>query len=290
MSDTLIATLGGLCAMLFWGTGDWMVARSSRKGGVHDVNVAFQIPGPLIAGALVLFSGQHVHSGHNIWLICVAGIIFGMAFIPFIKAFSVGSTGLVSPAASTYPLFALIITAIFLTVSFSHMQMLAILIILAGVMMLAYEKRNKKISIHVQHRATILALLTAFLWGLGNVIQNTVIRKEPWQIIMFIADLAVAITALVMWVFVVKGGINEKMHRLYASKNATVAGSIYCFGSFGFYYSSAKVGSVLIPLIVSSISPLITSGLGAIFDQERLTIWKRVGAAAAIVGVILINI
>ena len=290
MSDTLIATFGGLVAMLFWGAGDWLVARSSRKDGAFEVNAAFQIPGLVIISAVALATHQHIQNTHNVLMLCLAGFIFSAAFVLFIKAFAAGSTGLVAPAACTYPLFTILLTAIFLTLAFSHRQVLAMLVIIVGVMMLAYEKRQKSISLHIQHKATILALATAFLWGVGNVIQNTVISKESWEIVLLSIDVSIAFMALLMMLFMAKGGLSQKVARVKANKTAMLAGAIYVLGSFGFYYSSVRVGSVLVPLVVSSTSPLVTSGLGAVFDHERLTLLKRVGAVVAVAGIVLVNL
>lgn len=290
MSNALIATFGGLCALVFWGLGDWLVARNSRKGGAIEVNTAFQIPGLLVFSIIYLVTHQHINSWHNIYVLGLASIIFSGGFVLFIKALATGSTGLVAPAACTYPLFAILLTAVFLSLNFTHLQVAAVVIIVAGVMMLAYEKRKRGISLQIQHEATILALLTALLWGVGNVVQNSVITKESWVIIIWAINVFMAATALLMLLFMAKGSLGKKVANVRASKTAMLGGTIYTLGSVGFYYSSVKVGSVLIPLVISSASPLVTSALGALYDQERLTLIRRAGAVIAVAGIVMLNV
>lgn len=290
MSDTLVATLGGLCAAIFWGWGDWFVAKTSRKNPSLEVNMAFQIPGVILATILLIATRQHINSTHNILVLFLAGIIFSFAFLAFIRAFKAGATGLVAPAGSTYPVFTILLTAIFLTFSFSHLQILAMVTVVIGVMMLGYEKRKKDIPLHVQHQATILALTAALLWGVGNVFQNSVISNETWEVIFFTINISIAVMAVIFLLLMSEGSLIQKTRRIMGSTTAIKAGAIYTVGSIGFYYSSVKVGSIIIPLVVSSTSPLVASALGAVYDGERLSLLKRTGAIIAVLGIVLINI
>jgi drug/metabolite transporter (DMT)-like permease len=289
MSYTLIATIGGLWAMLMWGTGDWLLSRASKKTDAFEANLSFQLPSLLISGLLVLATHRHVNSLHNMWIFCIASLIFGVAFLTFIRGLATGAVGIVAPASSTYPLFTLVLSAIFLSITFSRLQIIAMVIVVLGVIILAFEKRDKNLSIHVQHKATLLALITALLWGIGNVVQNSVISKEAWQNVIFAIDLPITVAALIFLLIKVRTRINSNLRRVVRDRTTLAAGSIYTVGSIGFYYSSVRVGSVIIPVIVSSIAPLVTSTLSAVIDKEHLTLLKRAGAVIAVVGVILIN-
>ncbi|HEX5448321.1 MAG TPA: DMT family transporter [Candidatus Saccharimonadales bacterium] len=290
MSDALIATLGGVCALVFWGLGDWLVARTSKKNDAVEVNAAFQLPGFAIIMSLIWLTHQHVNSWHNILVLSIAGLVFTAAFVIFIKALATGALGIVAPVASTFPLFTLILSAIFFTLNSSHLQLLAMVVVVLGVIILAYEKRNRAVSLRVQHQATIWALLAAVLWGIGNVMQNSVITDESWEIILGAINVSMLIYGILLLFTGPPAGWSRKVKRSLSNRITLTAGAIYTIGSFGFYYSSVRVGSVLIPVIVGSASPLVTSALGAYFDQERLTLIKRAGAVVAVAGIILINI
>lgn len=290
MNNALVATLGGVWALLFWGTADWLIAKSSRKHNQFFVNLAVQIPGFLILAAIVLLTNQHLPNLHDFMIIAFTGFAFSVAFLTFIRAFSLGAIGLVAPVSCVYPLFTLIFTALLSSLTFKHSQILASVIIVAGVVMTAYEKRDKKLSLHVQHQATVLALISALLWGLGNYLQNTVVNKMSWQMIFGIINFEMVLFALIIFLIFGRKKVSPKELSLTKNKQMLIAGTIYTLGSIGFYFSSVKVGSFLIPVIVSSAQPLYTSFLGAVLAKEKLTIIKRLGAVIIVAGIILINL
>lgn len=290
MSITLIATLGGLWALLIWGVCDWLISRSSKKTNEIELLASLQITGLLVASSAFFISRQQLPSFHDILIICLAGVIFAFAFLSFIKAFAVGSTGIVMPAASTSPLFTLIFSSIFLSVPFYGSQIAAMLVIVAGVMLLAIEKRNKSISLKMQHQATIYALSAAIIWGIGNVIQNIVIGRVSWQNMLFFIDVAMTVMAFVFLFLAGPKTFGRKIKSVSCHKNALMIGGAYTIGSFGFYYGSVKAGNVLIPLVIASAGPLVTSALSAVIDKEKLTIIKRLGAVVAVAGIIALNL
>ncbi|MGH7782785.1 MAG: EamA family transporter [Candidatus Binatia bacterium] len=290
MSDTLIATLGGLWAMLLWGAGDWLLSRSSKKRDAFEANLSFQLPSVFISVLLVITSLHHVSSWHNIWVLVIASVIFAVAFLAFIRALATGAVGIIVPVANSYPFFTLVLTAIFLSLAFGHIQIIGMVTVVVGVLLLAYDKRDKKISLQVQHQAILLALTAAALWSVGNVVQNSVIGKEAWQNVLLAIDLPITLVALVM--LTVKDIKNPYpgVKRALTDRASILSGTTYCAGSIGFYYCSVRVGSVIIPVIIGSVATLVTSALSAFFDGERLNVWKRVGAVVAVVGIVLINI
>ncbi len=276
--------------MLLWGTGDWLLSRSSKKRDAFETNLSFQLPSVFISILLVLASWRHVSSWHNIWIFAIAGVIFSVAFLAFIRGLATGAVGIVVPTANSYPLFTLILTALFLSLTFTHLQIVGMVIVILGVLLLAYEKRDKKIPLRVQHSAILFALTAAMLWSVGNVFQNSVIGKEAWQNVLLAIDLPITAVGLIM--LVVKNLRNPYpgVKRALTDKASIISGSTYCLGSIGFYYSSVRVGSVIIPLVIGSVATLVTSALSAVFDGERLGIWKRAGAVVAVAGIILINL
>lgn len=290
MSTTLIATLGGLWAMCIWGSVNWLLGRQSKKLNAVELNAVQQIGGITVITLILLLTKQHVPSIHLSLIIGTACIFFSLAFVSFLKALSIGATGLVTPTASTYPLFTLVFSAPFVALSFTRLQVLSMLVITSGIIILAYERRRKRISLVSQHRATVFALSAAVLWGIGNVIQNSVIDQTSWQSFLWILDVWLTLFAFILF-FALKPkqfftGVKNIFHR----RNVLLTGGTYTIGSAGFYYSSVKVGSIIIPLVVSSASPLVASVLSAKFDHEKLTLAKRVGAVVVVAGIILLNL
>lgn len=290
MSNTLIASLGGIWALLIWGACDWLIARSSKKTDEFELFLSLQLTGLLVAFVALFLGGLHLPSVHDSLIMLAAGIAFGFAFLSFIKGLATGAAGIVIPASSTFPLFTLLLSAIFLSIRFTGLQISAMVITVVGVVLLAYEKRQKKISVREQHQATIFAVAAAFMWGIGNVIQNIVIANLSWQSALFLIDVGMTFMGFIFLLAEARGSFGRKVKNSYKHKNALLVGGIYTVGSFGFYFGAVKLGNVLIPLVISSASPLITSGLSALYDGEKLGAIKRLGAVVAIAGIILLNL
>src|SRR3990167_488432 len=291
MSDTLIATFGGLWAMMAWGISDWIAARSSRgQWNAFDVNLAIQLPGLFIMLAVFFLTNQPWPSLAHALTISLAGLSFTGAYISFVKALSIGAVGLVVPLASLFPVITIILSVIFLTVSFSGWQYLAMMIVITGVVLLAVEKRNRNLPLKVQHQAAIFALIASFLWGLGNFVQNMVITKEPWQVILTFVNVSMAIAAILIVLLVSRRSFGRKIKEVSNNRLGLLAGVAVTTGSFGFYSGSKRAGSVIIPSVVAAASPLVASFLSWVFDKEKLTLLKRAGAVIAVAGIIMLNI
>lgn len=276
--------------MLVWGISDWLISRTSKKTNDLQLYLSLQVTGLLVASSAFILSNSSLPSLHDSLIILSAGIIFAFAFIAFIRALAVGTTGLVMPTSSTFPLFTLLLTALFLSITFNGSQIVAMVITVLGVALLAYEKRNKQITLRQQHVATLYALIAAFTWGIGNVIQNIVITRQSWQSMLFMLDIGMTIMGFVFLFASGPKAFGSRLKKSFSHKAALLIGGYYTIGSFGFYYGSVKLGNVIIPLVIASASPLVTSVLGAIYDHEKLSIVKRVGAVIAVGGIIMLNI
>ncbi len=290
MSDTLIATLGGVVALVFWGTGDWLMARNSKELNPLDVNLSVQVPGFIITVAAMILTSQAPPSFDHTIILAIAGAIFAIAFIVFVKALSIGNVGVVVPLSAIFPLITIVLIALFLTLNFSAIQVMAMVIIVAGSILLAFEKRNKAISLKAQHQASFLALAAAFLWGLGNFVQNIVIGKESWLTILALLNVFMSITFIFVVIFTSAGAMVGKVRQALHNKVGLIAGAILTTGSFGFYIGADRIKSVLVPAVIGSAAPLVTSFLSAAIDKEKLTVIKRAGAVIVVAGIIMLNI
>lgn len=289
MSTTLIATLGGLWAMLAWGASDWLAARSSKQISPYAVNLAIQLPGIIIWPLMLLISSQPIPDLHNTLILFAAGFCFSIAYISFVKALSKGHVGVVVPVSSTYPIITILLSVIFLSSIFTHQQYLAMFVIVAGVCLLGYERNTEKIPLRVLHRETTLALVAGLFWGLGNFFQNIVIGREQWISVVFIINIAMYIAVIILTLIFSRYDI-KNFRRSVSNKYALWAGVLLSIGSLGFYYASGRAASVIIPSVIASASPLVASSMSAVFDKEMLGVVKRAGAVGVVVGIILLNL
>ncbi|HET7673835.1 MAG TPA: DMT family transporter [Candidatus Saccharimonadales bacterium] len=290
MSDTLIATLGGIAAMLGWGSSDWLAARSSKRYGTFETNLAVQSPGLLIMALVLLFYHQTLPSWPVMSQIFLIGLMFTTAYLLMIKAFATGSVGIVAPLTNTFPLTTLILVIAFGNNVFSALQILAMLLIVVGVIFLAYQKNVNNIPLKVLHKETFLALASAVIWGTSFFISDNVIRETSWQVIMATINSTMVFFALLLIAWTARGKVIRSIKNVSKNKQGIASGVILTTGSITFYATAQKTGSVVIPAVIASSSPLLASMLSAIYDKEQLSVLKRIGALIVVSGIIILNI
>ncbi|MEX2014516.1 MAG: DMT family transporter [Candidatus Saccharimonadales bacterium] len=289
MNDVLTASIFGILTLLLWGSGAWFLAESSRRkfSGIQ-VNFAVQSVSLPIAIVLLIFSNVSLGNLRHIVLIVLANAVFTCAFLAFIKALSKGPTGVVVPLQSVYPIYLLILSIVFLGQKFSAGQIVSVLMIVAGVFLVAYEgqKRKKLLDLSIDKK---MAILSGILWGFGNFIFNGIVDEVSWQTLYSISNISVFIFAL----FLILTTSNNNLAAIKKSlkhKRALFAGLVVTLGSLSFALGATTVGSVVIILSVASAEPLVASLLSRIFDKEILSIHKRIGAVIVVSALVILNV
>lgn len=289
MSNVLVATLGGLFALCFWGTSDWLTSKSSKKFTNIEVNLALQLVGALMMAVVLLISGEGFPALNQTFVLMLGAAFFTVAYLCFIRGLSIGETGVVVPLANTYPFVTLILTLSLLDVSLNVVQITSMVVIILGAVLLGYEKVSWANARQHLGQEVIYALGASIFWGSGFFTANTVVDELPWQSLLSVLSIAMGFYALLL--FVAKNG--RKASRLIVStlenKTGIVAGVALTVGSVAFYISAEVSGSVLIPAVIAAGAPLVASLLAAVFDKERIVLIKRVGALLVVVGVAILN-
>lgn len=290
MNDVLTASIFGIITLLLWGSGAWFLAESSRRSfnGIQ-VNFSVQAVSLPIALALLIFSSDvPLDNFRHVFLITLESAIFTCAFLAFIKALSLGPTGVVVPLQSIYPLFLLVLSVIFLNQTFSAVQVVSIIMIVFGVFMVAYERQKKKkmwnFSIDKK-----LAILSALLWGFGNFILNSIIDEASWQTLYVVGNISIFIFAFLLALITSTNKL-EDIKKSLTHRRALLAGLVVTLGSLSFIIGGTLVGSVVIIISIASAEPLVAALFSRIFDKEILSMHKRAGAVIVVAALIVLNV
>ncbi len=290
MNNVLLATISGVITALCWGTTDWISSKLTKKFKKLEMNFAFQLPSILIMIPILVIVGQPLPSINLILRLCLISCFFIVAFLFLLKALSMGSVGVVVPIANTYSLLTLALSSIFIGVVFSNFQIIAIAGIVLGVVLLVYEKNHEKIPIRVHHKATIYALFASAFWGLGFFLVDTVIGKVSWQMLTGITSTFMVIFSFILIAITNRGEIISVLKKSLSIKLALFGGVIAQIGVISLYIGSDRSGSVVIPVVIASSSPLIASCLSTLYDNEKLGLIKRIGAVVVVAGIIALNL
>lgn len=291
MSPILVATIAGVITALCWGTGDWLTGKSSKRFDKYAINFAVQLSAPIIMAVILLFAENNkAPTLDQALIILVYSIFITAAYVIFIKALAKGAVGIIVPLANVYPLITLVLSTIFLGSIFTGNQIVAMIAIVLGAVVLAYEKNYKKIPLKTLHRQTALTLFAAVLWGTGFFLIDIVVDDMQWQVLTALVAIFMAIEAGILLALSNKENTFIAMKKSLQNKIPVLAGLVFITGSIAFYYGSDRAGSVIIPAVIASSGPLVASILGALVDKEKVGMIKRMGAIIVVAGIIALNI
>lgn len=289
MSTTLVATIAGLFTAFCWGTSDFLAAKSTKKISTLEINFATQVTSLALVGILFFVSGVHIGNEGQLLRIALGSILITTAYLVFVKALSLGLVSIVVPLSNIYPLFTILLSAVFLSTTFKSVQLGAMVGIVVGAALLTYEKNINKVPIQELYREAGLAFTAALIWGVAFFIINPVVREVTWQTINIVGEVFSFLFATLLILVVRKRQAISAVRQSLRFKTPLMVGIVGTTGFFSLYLGSGRAGSLVIPTVLSACGPLVASLWGAIIDKERIGFLKRVGAVIIVAGVIIIN-
>jgi drug/metabolite transporter (DMT)-like permease len=290
MSGTLIATIAGIITAIGYGAGDWFTGKGSKAFDGLGMNFAVQVAGTVTAVPVLFFMHNNLPDTAQLSIIFLISALITVAYLAFIKALSTGSVGIVVPLGNIYPFLTLVLSIIFLGSVFSGGKILAMICIVVGALVLAYEKNDQKIPLTVLHKETFFALSAAGFWGLDFFLLDTLIKHVGWQVLFVLVNVFLLVLASLLLLITKRTAAPATMRKSLANRPALYAGLCFTAGSIAFYTGSHRVGSVIIPTVIAAGGPLIAALLGAIFDHERIGWPKRLGATIVVTGIVILNL
>ncbi|HEX7260029.1 MAG TPA: DMT family transporter [Candidatus Saccharimonadia bacterium] len=278
-----LATAGG------FGTADFLAAKASRQfGAVYTAFWAQAIKVGLVATCFIALGWQlHITEVALLWAFLSGGIT-AIGLIAGFHALKLGPVGLASPFISGYALIAALLSLSFLHESLRPMQLIAVVLLVAGAMM-----ASMNIQTHRPHKgfwmkpAVLFALTAALGIGTGLFFLALLVREVGWQSSTFLQSC--------MMLAVMGLGMVLSKQPLFSQKRQPLSWALIGAASFSFIATilinfgfSSSLVAIVAP--VASISPLVTVGLALYFFRERLSAYQLVGAMVIIAALTLLAV
>jgi drug/metabolite transporter (DMT)-like permease len=285
----LAATFGGIMALIFWGLSDYLAGKSGQDKDEYLTTFIVQIATPLLLLPLVLLHKEPIIIGASFFVVILSALFFAVAYVSFVRALTIGPFGVAAPIGNSYALITLIIGVAFLQLQISLIQFFSLLIIIIGVVLLSVEKKafNYK---ELKGSALPLAMVTMFFWGIAFVLIDIIIDVYPWYQLLFLLGVFMCLFTFSYYLIVHKSFPKWETMKYKNMTYAWKGGLALAVGSIAFYLGAGYSGSVVIPAVVASASPLVTSLMAHIKDKEKLSVYKRIGALVIVLGLMLLNI
>ena len=285
----MVATIGGFLTLLFWGVGDYVSGKSGQSISAVLTVVVTQLVGVLVFLPVVLWFGISLGSPAELLILLMSATAATIAFVMFIKAMAIGPMGVAAPVGNAYPLVTLIIGLAFLGFGLSALQIIACLLIVLGVVFLAFDRTTFRLN-RVPSLTISYALITLLAWGVAFALFELVFPYYHWYELLFINAVFMMLGSL-LWYMVERRCLLRIQELRYGNMpHAWQAGVWITFGAATFFIAIEYAGSVAIPAVLASASPLATTFLAYYLDDEKLNIYKRFGAVVVVAGIILLNV
>lgn len=289
-----LATLGALCALgsaVAWALTSLLV-RSLSAFGTVTINAArTTLCAILIAGwtaAVADFDGLAAVSGRSLLLLLVS-IVTAIAIgdTVFFESTRMLGLGRAMTLSMSYPVVAALLAALLLDERITAQIALGGLLTLGGLALVVATRADVS-DAPPSWRGIMAACAAALAWGVSVV----ALRVPLAEIDALTAQLVrLPLAAALLWAMpwswrdvpaLARGG-NGVAVRLGALSVLTAASSVM-------YVLSIKHAGVAVATVLSSTAPLFAVPLGVVFLGERLPPVALVGAAVAVVGVVVLKL
>ncbi len=288
-------TLGALCALgaaLAWSVTS-LLARSiiAHYGSVTINAVRSGVAGVLLLAVVVTWTGPAT-------LVAMSGTTFLLLAVSIVAAIAIGDTvffestraiglGRAMTIATTYPVGAAVLAAVFLDEPITLPVAAGTLLTLGGVAAIVGgrtgEARPERLWFGIW-----TAVLASAAWAVSTVMMKPPLREiEPLTAQAIRLPLASALLWLTPWArgapAALRAGGRGPLLRIAALSLVTAGSSVLFVASLK--YAGVAVGSVL-----SSTAPLFAIPLGVIFLGERLSVPIVLGALLAVAGIVVLQL
>jgi drug/metabolite transporter (DMT)-like permease len=282
----MVAVALALGSSLLWGSADFAGGTLSRRVPVSRVVLLSQAAGALVLLVVCAVVGQPFP--HLFWLPMVAGLFGLVGLLFFYRGLAMGKMSLVAPVAGcgvVIPvIYALLIGEIPHPLTMAGLASAIIGVVLASIT----PARAAERALHPRG-AALAALGAAVGFGMFLLLLGRAASLEPGSVLwMSFCTRLASVPALALGVLVTRRAVPWRSTppadlALIALVGLGDAAANTLFGI------ANTIGALAVVAVLGSLYPLVTAGLARLRLGERLTSRQKVGAALAMLGVVLVS-
>ena len=150
------------------------------------------------------------------------------------------------------------------------------------------EKNTGKSKLHLGP-SVLYGLASLLSFGVGFALINT-FEALPWYQRQFLLSVSGITIASLLMVFFWRGKIVESLKMSLTNRYGIMGGLLGGIGVCGLFAAIENLDSVVIPTVVASGAPLVTVYLAHKLEHEHIELYRRVGIAEVVSGVVLLNL
>ena len=278
-ADTVrgMSALVALAASLMWGTSDFLGGTLSRRLRPVEVYAVAQVIGLLLLAIGLVVTGELALLGDVAVPGLMAGVLAFVGMICLYQALAIGPMGIVAPLASL----SVIVPVGYALIggeSPSPLQMLGILLAIAGIVLAC----GPELSNPNGARPLVLAVVTAVTLGTSLIFMARGSEVSALATMTMLRVAALGLCVLAILVMRWRLEVRPRDMPAIAGIGVLETGANVSFGV------ASSLGLLTIASVLSSLYPVVTAILAAVFLRERLRPVQYAGVGCAMVGVVLI--
>lgn len=287
----MTAIIPGVVSMFCWGIAIFLAAIVSRKIGNFLTLLWMQIFGFLVGLIYFLPNARTLYTSslmQAIPIISVIAVLQLVAYLAFYKGLERGQVSLVSPLGASWGLISAILGVVFYREHFAGHQVVAVVLILAGIIGLSLNFKeligSQKLTLLAGVKEGVIAM---FAWGISLFLLVMPTKSVNW----FLPTL---VFRLLLIIFLTAYMLGTKTP-FTVNKGKVPWGLLFVIGAFDFAaFMSLSLGelqansSLILP--IASAYALVTMVLAWIVLKEKMTLRHIASALAILVGIVVISI
>jgi drug/metabolite transporter (DMT)-like permease len=293
MNANLVAVLFGLFVAFGYGVADFLGAKASKKIGPVTSLTAINIVLVLTYTPLYLFlpdSGLALTPA-GVGFALLGSLLLNAASILFFKGLAAGPVSIVSPISAAYPLVSALLAVAVFGAHLSGRQLGAIIIIVAGVLtaagLLTAKAGERRLG-----RGPLLALISMVFYGASFSCLAQASQRIGWQTTTLIEFITLLLAVAASAPFVAaKEAVFRNLDGALRNPFVITGGlaAVVTIAAFNMGFTHEQTSGA-ITIAVSACYPVITVALALRHFKEEFRFVPLLGAAASIMGIVLLSV
>jgi drug/metabolite transporter (DMT)-like permease len=281
-----ISIIFAFAAMLFWGIGDFLIQRTTRKLGALATLTWIGIIGSVILLPFVWSDFHLLNNRANVVLLLMLGLITFVSGWLCFAAFKEGKISVIDVILILELPVAIALSFIFLNERLSFFQALTISFIIIGVVLLTAESL-KKMKINLE-KGVLLAVAAALLMGGMNFLTGISARAISPLMAIWGQSVFIAVVG-VIWLYF-RSKTFDFLPNARSIKTLLLLTGIIDTLAWLWYAYATKHGEIGITTAITESYPAIAITLGVWINKEKIMPHQWFGAGIAIVCSIILSV
>lgn len=282
-----IGVILALVAMLFWGIGDFLIQRSTRKFGDWETLFFITLFGAVALTPFVYKDIANIAQwgSTGILLLVASAIVLLLAALLEFESLKKGKLSIVEPIWSLEIPASALLAFIILREVISSYQIILIGMLIAGLILISLRSYHLTKRIWLE-KAALLALFAALMMGAANFFIGWGSRETTVLLTKWFVDATVALISFVYLFY------KKRIHKIdldfKSNKKLLLSMCIFdnlAWVAFGFALVLAPIS---IAVAISESYIIITVLLGLFVNKEKLKYHQKIGLIIAVLAAIIL--